>query len=277
VEEGAIQLIQDTAVKAELPQRLNTDTPALFYQGNIINLEKLQANRSRFRGAFKTASMQDFMAYVVARDSGQGFIDTDSMSAKVFFNLMQGANGTASTPGHADHFALLQLKRTAAYAAMRHATETKLSQRDVVNFIEDWPDCIAADFEGASAPESDPKLLTKAITAVRKVTVKAKSETTSDVRNTGASRSSMEEIEASSADGLPNGFRFDCVPFEGLPGYTFYLRLSVLTSDDKPMFNLRWRSRDEQIEQIGQDFKTKLLEGIADKATMLLGAFDPGA
>lgn len=280
MEQGAVQLIQDTAVQAHGLVDLNTDKPAGFYQGQIIDLEHLQSGRSRFRGTYATQSMQDFMAYVIARDSAQGFIDPDNMKAVAFFNLLIGANGTPQTPGHADHRAVLTLPRSAAFQALVGACSFQNNprphtQKTLAEFLEDWQENLQADYVDP-APTSDPTQISRAITAVRNVKIKARGESTHVESDFGRQRSAMEDVEASSEHVLPAGFRFQGVPYEGLEPITAYVRLGVLTDDEKPRFVLRIRAYESLVEQIGQDFKAKLLAGIGDKATMLLGTFDPG-
>jgi len=46
--------------------------------------------------------------------------------------------------------------------------------------------------------------------------------------------SAMEEIEAKSADTLPQVIDFTCIPYEHRPSTTIHLRISVLTGGDTP-------------------------------------------
>ena len=82
--------------------------------------------------------------------------------------------------------------------------------------------------------------IVKAIAAVRTITIKASSESDHTVRETGASRSAMDAIEASSKETLPTSLVFSVVPFEGLSVREIVLRISVITSGPQPALKLRW-------------------------------------
>lgn len=75
----------------------------------IVNLEKYQNNRYRFRGSLKTTSISDFVKYCIGYSDADGvrcFINAEDMSAKTIFNL-----GTIAAPGHADNSAVIGLKK----------------------------------------------------------------------------------------------------------------------------------------------------------------------
>lgn len=276
----AIQIIQQTAIEADQSNRLGTFVPALILrdesgQQRVKSIEHLQENRSFFRGTYNTPSMQDFMAYIVARNNGQCFIDSDKMAAAVFFDLMVGESG-ALQPGHGKHVANLVLPRTAAFAALVEASKHVHSQKELSEFLEDWPENLAADYADTAPPVADPKFLNRAIAAVRNVKIKSTGASTHVEGDFNRSRSSLEDVEASSEHTLPAGFRFTGIPYEGLDSITAYVRLGVSTDQDKPRFKLHIRGYGALIEKIGQNFKAKLLAGIGDKATMLLGTFELG-
>lgn len=278
----AIQAIGQLAVEAEKANRLDTYTPAIVLRDDdgkqrVWPLENLQAHRSRFRGTFSTTSMQDFMAYVVAYAGAQGFIDPDRMAANAIFNLVTQVNDVDGYVfGHADHRAVLTLKKSPAFDALCKCAGAVLAQKTMVEWLEDWADYLAADFGDERSVANDPTGIKSAITALRKVKIKASGESVHTNKDFGASKSALEDIEASSDIGLPRGFRFACVPYDGFDAGTFYLRLGVRPDPEKPTFTLRWPHVNEDLEKLGQQFKAKLLDGIGNKATMLLGSFDPG-
>ncbi len=264
----AIQLINDNALQAT-GKKLETFVPtvALPDSAQIIDLERFQAGRSRFRGTYSTHSLEDFSAYVVERawTGSRGFIDQDAMSCTLLFNL-----GTADAPGHADDRAVLKLKPTAGYTAAQQIGGRRISQKDLSDWIEDWHQYITpVDAEGKAIP------LAKAIAAVRTITIKASSESETTVGETSASRSAMDQIEARSKETLPVSLQFRTVPFEGLTEQQITLRLSVITSGSQPVLKLRWVGEEVQREDIAQEFKLVLQDKIGEAATLSLGAFDP--
>lgn len=289
MDQNGIQLIQDTAIDAQKANLLETHTPSIVLrdqngQQHVVSLEPFAAHRSRFRGTFNTTSLKDFARYVIARVGGAGFIKPEGLSAAVIFNLNVDSNGTPVADkdaphlaGHGDHRAVLALESTPAYAALNTAVKIRFGQKPLIEWLEDWWDYLAADYPDATdGAGTDPFRMRQAINALRKVKIKASAEAVHTDKDFGASRSALEDVEASSDVGLPRGFRFTCQPSEDLDICTFYLRLGVITSEKDPQFVLRWSKRESDIEAVGQNFKAKLLDAIGDKATMLLGSFDPG-
>lgn len=264
----AIQLITDTALEATgKPLPTAIPTVVLPETARVVDLEKYQAGRARFRGTFSTHSLADFGVYVAGRaiPSAKGFIDQDEMTCVLLFNLGDDAN-----PGHADDRALLRLKPSAGYKAAQAIGGRTLPQKDLSDWIEDWHQYLTpVDAEG------HPITVAKAIAAVRTITVKASSESETTVGETSASRSAMDQIEARSKETLPTALLFNVVPFEGLTEQQINLRLSVITSGAQPVLKLRWLGEDVQREDIAQEFKTVLQDQIGANASLALGAFDP--
>lgn len=282
---STVDSIEKLAVDAARARVLGTATPTIVLRDDegterVVSLEPFAAARARFRGTYNTSSLQDFARYVIGRGAGDGFIQPDALSATVIFNLHVAIDpGSPSEPGHADDIAQLALKSTPDYEALKLGAGSTFVQKQVVEWLEDWADNLTADFSDGttSGSTADPTAIKRAIAALRRVKIKASSEAVHTDKDFGASRSALEDIEASSESGLPAGFRFTCQPAPDLSPRTFYLRLRVHPADDKPTFQLRWIRRESDLEAIGQDFKAKLLDAIGDKASMLLGTFSAGA
>ncbi|MFK0090683.1 DUF2303 family protein [Pseudomonas sp. NPDC090755] len=264
----ALQLIVDQALVAA-GKSLDTSTPTVLVpdSATVVDLERYQAHRNRFRGTYTTHSLADYTAYVVERSApaARGFIDQDNMSCIVLFNL-----GTPDQPGHADDRAMLRLKASAAFAAVQAVCGQSLAQKTLSDWIEDWHQHLTAtDENGASMS------IAKAIAAVRTITVKASSESDHAVSETRASRSTMDQIEASSKETLPAWLDFKVIPFEGLGEQVIRLRVSVITSGSQPVLKLRWIGEEAQREDIAQEFKSVLQDKIGSNAVLSLGGFDP--
>lgn len=270
MDQSSVQAIAELAVEAAKLNKLDTPTPALILlegdgKQRVVSIEHLQANRSRFRGKLVTDSLQDFIQYTEDHPSGYGFVDAKDVSAKVFFNL-----GDEAEPGHGDWTATLKLTPTAEYAAMLDVLGKRLSQRNVIDFAEDWASCVTA-----VAADGSYITMTKALAAIRKLTIKATAEATHTERDYGARKSSIEDIEASSEEGLPYAFCFIATPYTGLSSRSFTLRLSVLTGDEKPQLVLRAIALEATKESIAQEFKQNLQDGVGADATLYLGNFTP--
>jgi uncharacterized protein YfdQ (DUF2303 family) len=270
MDESAVKLIQQTAIAANdnRQSRMPEGTIALPDNFTIHDLEKYLPERRRFRGRLETASLADFVNYVKEnRGDNQGFIDADNLSARVFFNL-----GDVANPEHGDWTANLKIKSTAAYRALLGVNGQHLIQRDLIEWLEDWNVNVVQFFsdsdDGYIAPGS-------AIEAIRKIEIKSKKDSTHVEQERRASRSAMEEVEASAGPSLPSRIAFRCEPYLGLPTRDFILRLQVLTSHDDPRLILRVAELEQQQEMIAQDFKEVLIREVGDAATMTIGTFNP--
>lgn len=271
IDASAIKALGDLAVAASNAAYLGTFTPALFHDGKLISIEHLQAGRARFRGKLTTASLADFVGYVRTRahraTPAHGFIDADALKATCIFNV-----GDEASPGHADDLAILALKPTAAYSAVRGIDGQRLSQKALAEFMEDWLAYVTP------ASESGETLsLAAAVAAVRSVMVKHVNESTNTVRNFGATRSALEEIEAQATGEakLPPILAFRFTPYLGLSEQVAELRIAIIADETKPTFSVRWARRERVEESIAQDFKRLLIEEIGDAASLTIGTFTP--
>lgn len=267
-----IELIRDLAVNAARVHQYQPDAlpaaVALPEHMKLHSLEKFAALRGRFRGTLATHSLEDFASYVTAHaaqcPNAAGFVDVDKMAAQVVFNL-----GNVEKAGHCDWVAQLALKPTAPFRALKEIDGKRLDQTGLTDWLEDWNDVLVADFEiGAST-------LTRAIGAIRKMKISTKAESTHVTSDFAASRSALEDVEASSFDALPIGFRLATEPYDGLSSASFRLKLSVLTSGDKPGLVLRWQRKELQLEAIAREFKSVLASKLGSEFPLTLGTFTP--
>lgn len=252
----------------------DTNAIALPKDFELHNLEKYQQGRYRFRGSLTTASLADFVAFTKARKveglDCPGFIDADTLSAKAIFNL-----GTQQEPGHGDYTATLKMKETAAFAAALKADGQRFNQRDLVDFIVDWKEALTPYDAGAQPGEVTYAPLTRAIEAIRAVTITSKTETESTVGDLKASASTFDEIEAKSRLGLPSGFVFNGEPYLGLSKVSFLMRLAVLPGDGRapPALQLRIVQKEALQEGIAKDFKEVLIRELEGVSVLTIGTF----
>lgn len=278
MDQTAIDRIAQLAVAANQSNQLETFLPAIVLRDaegaeTLNSLERFDAHRARFRGRFNTTSIHALAEYThqtaISRGApGEGFIDVNGMTARIYFNL-HTPEGKA---GHADHFAEVKLETSAAYGALMKYAHTPLDQRALHDFLEDWNLHITALYNGE--PDAS-KPLSAALAAIRSITVETARQSTSDVRDMGSTRSAMETVDARSKHTLPSGFIFECQPYAGLPSVPFHLRLGVTTGDDKVSLILRVQQREAIREAIGENFRRTLENLVGQDATLLLGTFTP--
>lgn len=252
---GAIQDVQKLTLSAfTLDKVRNTACPTALLPENasIESLERFDLERFRFRGTLETTSIDDFVRYSTGYAStdtpARCFIDADNMSARSIFNI-----GTLVNPGHADNTAKIGLKKTAPFRALLDINGTRLNQKQIAEWLEDWKDYLQAfDADGKSMP------ITQAAQAVRRVTIQQATQADHEDGDFSGKKSLMQSIEASSKEVMPVAFEFKCVPYEGLGERAFNLRNSLLKSGE-PCFVLRIVQLEAQEEAIANEFRDLLI------------------
>ncbi|MTC48942.1 DUF2303 family protein [Providencia alcalifaciens] len=214
----------------------------------IVNLERYQNGRYRFRGSLKTISINDFVKYSVGYSDAPGvrcFIDAEDMTARTIFNL-----GTIEYPGHADNSALIVLKKTSPFSAVLSVNGRKQGQKELAEWLEDWRDhLLAFDADGNVLD------IKQAIGAVRRITIESSRSSDHEDSDFSARRSVMENVEAKSKDIMPAAFEFKCTPYDELQERAIKLRYSILTSQDTPTLVLRIVQLENLQELMAQEFR----------------------
>lgn len=261
---SAINAIRDLADEAAQSNRLGTTVPAVLVSGEPVSLEHLTGKRAYFRGLYRTTSLAAFSEYVKTH-GGHGFINAKNLCADVIHNL-----GDSDAPGASDWLSTLSLTPTAAYSALSDIEGNPITQKGLAEWLEDWSPYLRTLMANDAVPES----ITKGVHAIRSINIKASRDTTHTDKDYGASRSSLEDIEASAKGGMPYGFRFRIEPFADFQTRDITLRLSVITGED-PRLKLRIVGRERLRESIAEEFRDLLVESIGDAATMTIGTFTP--
>jgi uncharacterized protein YfdQ (DUF2303 family) len=229
----------------------------------VCDLENYLENRRRYRGTLSTTVLTEFVEFVtktsdnynIQVESYPCFVDPDDMKARAFFNL-----GDVDAPGHGDHSALLTLKQTQAYKELLKANGAKFDQRALAEWMEDWVDVLSATTQsGQDLPMGN------AVAAIRRITIGAKAESTSEEQSFSSRRSAMAEVEAQNKDQLPAFLKFTCEPYQGLDERVFTLRLNVITGDT-PRIGARIVRLETAEEEMAKEFEQKLRKGFEDTA-----------
>ncbi len=258
-----------TEANAAITQQIDGGIVALPDNYNQHDLEPYMVYRRRARGVMITSALADFAAYAKshAEEGATVFVDSNEMSATAVLNL-----GLPAQPGHADNRAKLQLKTTAAYAALRnHASGKPLNQLQAAEFLEDWAGSIKCfTNEAEVAPP-------KAIAAIRKLSIESMRKLESSEQSLSASRSAFESVQATSAEPIPTTIYFDCVPYHGLERRQFVLRLGVLTGGDKPAVTLRIVQEELHGEEMAIEFAHLTRDALGGAMPVLVGAYSKTA
>lgn len=260
------------AANSKLNENLQQQVEGVLFapdSTSLHNLEKYLPAPRRFRGLFSTANIGSFVEYALEQGDflPTVFIDTENspLSARAIFNL-----GTNEYPQHAEHTSSLMLKDTPELAAVKKIVRAQLTQAELHDFIEDFQHMLVCK------AQDEVLHVSAALAAVRNVTISAAASATHQEHDFGASRSAMDEVEAKSGTGRLPGF-IECtfVPHLGLSEITARLRVSVITSSEKPRFQLRWVQQELQEQKIGEELQDILTVRLQDSAAgIFMGRFD---
>lgn len=244
---------------------------------NIQDLERFMPWRRRYRGQMVTTQIDQFAEYTnltsgEVQENGEEpgvtapcFVDPENMTAKVFFDL-----GTVEHPGHADFTARLDLPKTAAFEELLGKNGRALSQKELAEWLEDWAPQLKV-----TAEDGEPLNLPGAVAAVRRITIGAKSESTSEERTFGGRRSAMSEVEAQNKDTLPAFIEFTCEPYHGLDERTFRLRVSLITGET-PKLIMRIVRLEHHQEEMAKEFREHLIHALdGNLVQTFVGNFQP--
>lgn len=264
MDKSAILQIQESSHIPEIITQLaesRTHVPAVVTPSGfcIDSLEHLMEQRSSYRLKYATESIKDFIAYGVDFDQvgATCFVNSASMTALNILDL-----GTLDSPLHQKHKAELTLKETAAYKSILSVDGSHLSQKKASDFIEDWADNLVAFTNDGTTMTAK-----SAAAALRNLTIDAAKEVNSKIGDYSESMSVMEKIEARNIDKLPAEIHFKCVPYLHLEERRFVIRLSLLTSSEKPQLIFRISKLESVKEEMAEEFKGILLEGFNGQET----------
>lgn len=234
----------------------------------LHDLEKFMPMRRRLRGAMTTSVIEHFATYVKdnAEAGARVFIDPASLQATAVLNI-----GTTAEPGHGDNTAMLKLRQTAAYSALLAvATGMPLTQTKVAEFMEDWAMHVTCENDGGDVP------VRKAVGLIRNITIEGLKKLGSQEQQLSATRSTFEQVSATSDEPLPTFIYFNAFPFQGLQARKFAMRLGILTGD-KPSIVLRMVNAEEHAEQMAHELAGIVTKQIGDAMPVILGSYSAKA
>jgi uncharacterized protein YfdQ (DUF2303 family) len=238
--------------------KINTKSNLLVVPGgfDVSNLESSMPTRDSYRFSFATKSIKDFGEYCKEfdKEGAKCFVNSDYMRANTIFDL-----GTEEAPLHQRHNAKLQLDKTAAFKALLNVNGEHLNQKDAANFVEDWAGNIKVLCKAGKSMS-----IQQAVKQLREITIERMASVDSKVSDFSESMSAMEKIEAKNQDIIPAIIEFTCNPYHGLDNRAFTVRVSILTSGDRPKISLRIVRLEAQEEDMAEEFKEILVDAFKD-------------
>lgn len=274
-QEAIHQLIKAEATNAcneAIQHALSDGQPlaALPDEFTLKDLEKFLPLRRRARNLMETRYVADFSRYVkLHREVGCTiYINAERMTAKAVLN-----QGTPGEPGHGDNAAVVQLVATAPYEALATLCASRQSQKSLAEWLEEWRDHIVPLDKDLGELN-----IGHVVSGIRSVSIESINSSTSTVEALSAERSEMESVAAKThrQDAvLPVYLKLTTKPFKELPERTFYVRLSIITSESKPFFALSILGMDLHQQEMADEFAHVVRESFAassdEASTALIG------
>lgn len=245
---------------------IGTGVTALHEDMQVKDLEAYLPHRRRQRGTFATAYVQPFCQYAQAHaDKGATvFVDASEMTAHAALDL-----GSIEAPGHVDHHARLQLKRTAAFDALLQFSGRAHAQKDVAEFFEDWAPHVSLEFFHGG----ESITIGQALAAVRRITIESARKVDSEEQQLSANRTAFESVQATSKDPLPTTIYVRTKAYPDLGERLFVLRLSILTDGTTPRLSLRIQNLEQHTEELGRELSELVSKTIGGALPVLLGKY----
>lgn len=255
INKDAIDRIVELGIAARSDLTSVTAQPVIALPSGtqVVDLEKYLHAPVRMRRAFAAERIDEFCAYIrhqMTLDATAIFIGPNGLAAKAVIDY-----GSHDAPQWGDHTATLDLPLTPEYTALKALCATDLTQRDLIEYLEDWGNIVTPRVDGQDSS------LGAALDAIRKVEIAQKAVATHSETHFAAARTAMEEIEARSGAGrLPSDILVRCPLVHGTTTQPIQARLSLLTGSDKPKFRARiialellQKALAEEVEQLIRD------------------------
>lgn len=271
MEQATVQKIADLAIAAQGAMPIQVDGNASIAvipeSFKVINTEKFNPLRDRFRGAFSTVSISSFVEYVQNRKIAdvKAFVSTQrGLDAQAVFNL-----GDENAPGHADDTALLSLEKKPEFKALEKIDGDRFNQQELIDWLDDWADFLTArNAEGEQIPHE------KALRALRRVKINRSHEADSNVQDLGYNASVTEQAEATGVDeNLPNHLTLATESYKGLSVENLKISLRISFKEANPTFVLRFVGKDAHEQRRAEEFTNLLQEQLMAEVAFYQGSF----
>lgn len=254
-DKSAVQQLAQTEATAQSNQSLQhalTAGAALVALPDDFELTSLEGYlplRRRARNSMSTSYVEDFARYVCQhRENGCTiYVNAEAMAAKAVLN-----QGTPALPGHGDNTAVVKLKATALYTSLRNLVSQHRGQKALAEWLEEWRDHVMPldkDLQDLN--------IGHVVAGIRSVSIEQINKSTSTVEALSAERSEMESVAAKTdrTDAvLPAYLKLTTNPYKELGARTFYVRVSILTSQREPTFALGILGQELHEEEMAAEF-----------------------
>lgn len=223
----------------------------------IESLEQYLSSPTRFRAAYKTQIIDEFIAYCNEHKTTDSriYIDQNNMESVAIFD-----HGRSLIPEWGDHTANLSLISTPEYRALQIKEDEQFGQQELTDWLQDW-------YKNINFYDSNSEVIPfqVGINNILNLKFNKNRQLSSQEGNFNRELSAMERIEMESMDGTapPAYFTFTAKPYEGFEEREFICPIRGIKQEDKPFkFKYRIRSLDATKQLIVEEFKNKIKEQV---------------
>ncbi len=223
----------------------------------IESLEQYLSSPTRFRAAYKTQIIDEFIVYCNEHKTTDSriYIDQNNMESVAIFD-----HGTPLIPEWGDHTANLSLISTSEYRALQIKEDEQFGQQELTDWLQDWDKRIR--FYDGEFKEISFQV---AINNILNLKLNKSQQIESQESNFSRELYAMERIEMESIGGTmpPAYFIFTAEPYEGFEEREFICPIRGIKQEDKPFkFKYRIRSLEATKQLIVEEFKRKIKEQV---------------
>lgn len=283
----AMQHIQAQQAASEFNAiMIDQNIPMTALPSNVStkNMEEFWDAPLHFKGRFATLNIGEFTNYCNDNGAVSTFVNQEYMEAHAIFDF-----GTPNDPAHQFHSADLTLKRSPEFKKLLHIDGDILSQKALVELMEDYHANIQVLGKESVPGEQPPTInLVAAIKAVRDTKVTSKAEVGNKIDDFSETQSTFAQQEVNNEGNNPVYFDWTCEPYPGLQlplqadnqsddfnqSRTFRLRVNTITNGDKVVFSLRIIQLEEHEQIMAEAFKDQLARDLIKESTVRIGSWN---
>lgn len=216
---------------------------------SLASLEQYEAQRYYPRGFYSTRDYRDLLAYAAAREAdftgAAMYIDPEDMVARIIFDYDGGR-------GHGKNTAKYNAEATPLHYALRRTCgRDAVSQKELIQLLEDWAgDITAHDKGGAEIPLNTAVSLLSSLTVEKAKRIK---QTQGDWEH---ERTVAEQAALKTEGKMVAELRINDELYTGTAEkITVHARLSLAVADDKFFLKLRLVGEEKHNREKAQEMR----------------------
>ncbi|MDO9105194.1 MAG: DUF2303 family protein [Methylovulum sp.] len=272
IEENGVAL---SAMQHLIEMKENADRMTTAIDGIILPKDYILASFEKylpvpfvFKASLSTTSIADWLSYVnscASEDTGI-YINKQEMSALAIID-----QGSHTLPRWGKHRATLTLVKTPEYADLLKYNGNPIAQKDMINLLLDWEDCIQCYIEpeiSDPGQDAETKQLTfkQSLQSFRRLTIDSISHL-EQIQNDASGSVDVKQAYNVSAQGQTpiNKIVMTTAGYEGLDETQITIMLRYDKSASGVIVFYRIIKQEQMIENRAQAFKKYIDNGINNK------------